>query len=167
MLHDLASNYPSQKVFYGTRRTLSKSFRLETALDTWVHDLARTSHRTNFARFEQLSRLSLAQPLLPPPRPTLDPQRADMDPDLRLEALAALLSRLRERARTVAWRVFRGAYREFGPEVRPWLARQLLFVPDEQANQAALEAWLAASEARGEVQRKEGAGERWVVKVKR
>jgi len=162
LLHTLVSQGPSQKTFYDTRRELSRKYPLKPPVDSWITELARAFHRCYIEQYAKQSHLEVILSLLP--ARSID---TTADPDPSVIALEALLSQLRMQARLLAWRIFRSSYLEIGPSIWPWLAQQLLFDLSKPQDNDAFDAWILDSEKKGELSRKEGATDRWVVKIKR
>ena len=164
LLYTLVVNYPSQRRFYEMHQELSATCGMPSPLDQWLKSVARTLHRGHPFQLAQIVRVSYVEGHLP--LPSDDAQTASF-PHLPSVALECLLDNIQGLSRQSSWRILMSAYREFGLPVgdtRTWLSSQLIL---EKSSSTDLDEWLREREEKGEISRKEGTIDRWVVELKR
>lgn len=201
LLHFLDSGYPSQSRFDDHKTTLPSTFLPKSSEQgRWIAALARSLRTRNYAKLHALTENTALLALLsssPSNAVNLtslsntntklqDNKSPILRRDLARDALFAVVSSIRSKAKNTTWLVLRSAYRELHCDVvmdskasgvlstRDWLCRSLCLplanlhsIDDTNAVTSSVSEWLKEKQAAGEVRLKEGTENRWVVyKVK-
>ena len=169
LLHQLVISFPSQKTYLERIRYLVPNFLgRPSAAYLWISSLARSLRTLNFVQFERLSHPDAFEHLLPPSRPipSSNVKPTTMFQDLPRNAVYALVSRLRLKARDEAWMVVRNAYRELSSsdETQMWLGKRLLFDSfGSETTVVRFDEWMWERCRDGQLRPKEGVEGRWMV----
>ncbi|KAF9242634.1 hypothetical protein BU15DRAFT_43837 [Melanogaster broomeanus] len=167
LLHHLVTSYPSQRTYFEQIRQITPNYlERPSAAYSWISAVAQSLRTSNFVQFEQLSHPDAFDYLLPPPRPRSNPKDTGAFSDLPKDAVYALISRLRSKAREKAWIVVRNAYRELSSsdETRSWLGRHLFFDSfGSEVTVVRFDEWMQQRHRDGHLRPKEGAEGRWMV----
>ncbi|KAI9573675.1 hypothetical protein HD554DRAFT_913885 [Boletus coccyginus] len=170
LLHQLVISFPSQQTYFEQIKYLVPNFlERSSAAYLWISALARSSRTLNFVQFEKLSHPDAFAHLLPlsyPDPSSANARAATVFHDLPRNAVHALVSRLRLKARDEAWIVVRNAYRELSSsdETQVWLGKRLLF--DNfgcEATAVRFDEWVRERCRDGQLRPKEGVEGRWMV----
>ena len=169
LLHQLVISFPSQQAYLEQIKNLVPN-KLErpSAAYLWISALARSLRTLNFIQFEKLSHPDAFEHLLPlsRPIPSSNIKATTVFRDLPRDAVHALVSRLRSKARDVAWIVVRNAYRELSSsdETQMWLGKRLFFDSfGSEATVVRFDEWVRERCRDGQLQPKEGVQGRWMV----
>ncbi|TFY72592.1 hypothetical protein EVG20_g416 [Dentipellis fragilis] len=177
----LVVSHPSQQLYLDRLKSVPIPHLLHGHANSWVEAVTRCLRRQEYRGLDGLTRSSavdiLVSSLSAAPRHSQDSGSSSVPVDafvpmqqnlVRL-AINTLIDRLREKARIVAWRIFRSAYREFKLPVldtRAWLATGLLLGSDKSGDDS-VDSWLSQAASSGEVERKVGAEGQWAIKKRR
>lgn len=169
LLHQLVISFPSQKTYLEQIKYLVPNLlERPSPAYLWISSLARSLRTLNFVQFERLSHPDAFDHLLHSPRliPSLDVKATTTFQDLPRNAVHALVSQLRLKARNEAWIVVRNAYRELSSsdETQMWLGKRLLFDNfGSEATVVRFDEWVRERCQDGQLRPKEGAKGRWMV----
>lgn len=169
LLHQLVISFPSQKTYLEQIKHLVPNLlERPSPAYLWISSLARSLRAFNFVQFERLSHPDAFEHLLPlsRPIPSLDVKATTVFQDLPRNAVHALVSRLRLKARDEAWIVVRNAYRELSSsdETQMWLGKRLFFDSfGSEATVVRFDEWVRERCQDGQLRPKEGVEGRWMV----
>ena len=169
LLHQLVISFPSQQAYLEQIKHLVPNLlERPSAAYLWISALARSLRTLNFVYFEKLSHPDAFEHLLPlsPPIPSSNIKATTVFQDLPRNAVHALVSRLRLKARDGAWIVVRNAYREISSsdETQMWLGKRLFFDNfGSEATVVRFDEWVRERCRDGRLRPKEGMEGRWMV----
>lgn len=154
LLYHLVTTYPSQlsyRQFYSTFPP--NLLPQDNDIHMWIRSLSAALRTSNYTKVERLTTPSKTSQLF---------ENSDARSDLARKAFFLLINKLRENARSTAWRIIRSAYREVAcqaesEETRTWLSRSL------HLQAADLDRWLDEQSALGHVRPKEDVPGRWLL----
>ncbi|KAG6377003.1 hypothetical protein JVT61DRAFT_1046 [Boletus reticuloceps] len=169
LLHHLVISFPSQQAYLEQIKYLVPNLlERPSAAYFWISALARSLRTSNFVQFEKLSHPDAFEHLLPSSCPisSSNDRAAIVFRDLPRNAIHALVSRLRLKAREEAWIVVRNAYRELSSsdETQMWLGKRLFF--DNfgfEATVVRFDEWVREKCRDGHLRPKAGVEGRWMV----
>ncbi|KAF8546737.1 hypothetical protein OG21DRAFT_1047994 [Imleria badia] len=169
LLHQLVISFPSQQTYLEQIKSLVPNLlERPSAAYLWISGLARSLRTSNFVQFEKLSHPDAFDPLLPLSCsvPSSNVTTATAFQDLPRNAVHALVSRLRLKARDEAWIVVRNAYRELSSsdETQTWLGKRLFFDNfGSEATAVRFDEWVRERCRDGQLRPKQGVEGRWTV----
>lgn len=169
LLHQLVISFPSQQPYLDQIKHLVPNLlERPSAAYLWISALARSLRTSNFVQFEKLSHPDAFEHLLPSSRsiPSSNIKTTTVFRDLPRNAILALVSQLRLKARDETWRVVRNAYRELSSsdETQMWLGKRLFFDSfGSEATVVRFDEWVRERCRDGQLRPKEGVEGRWMV----
>ncbi|KAJ7213860.1 hypothetical protein GGX14DRAFT_444289 [Mycena pura] len=164
LLQHLVAGYPSQREFHSYLASVPRAFFPDnSAMSIWITSLAGCVRTQNYAKIDQLTRLS-----------SLPVIESESGPQLARKALYHLVHTFRNKTREMAWVVIRTAYRELSCQVDPqidtrkWLQRSLgLHNSFPAGSNIDLDRWLEQESEHGHVVKKDGVEGRWIIRKPR